>query len=276
MKWTRIQSQGFTLIELLVVGAIIAILVAMILPAVSQVRERSRRITCASNMHHIGVAFALYSEDHQGKYPYSWQPDPGPPPNPGAGNSNNWQSFLCAPSLGGTYLPDDWLSWKPPPYFAIRWKSVFLCPTMVLNLRNQGVDMDYHAPPNEILNHDHWGYCYNAYRSDLTWAASAAPWSTPNLGGCDERAIYEAGAARYAILTDGDAANWNADNDENAFTQGNPNECLIAPVHGDLINVLFLDGHVEGMKTDTPARKTAFNQAWYGGVPVPSNTYATY
>ncbi|HOM26733.1 MAG TPA: type II secretion system protein [bacterium] len=60
------KKRGFTLIELLVVVAIIAILAAMLLPALSKARERARQAVCMSNLKQIWHALWMYTEDHDG------------------------------------------------------------------------------------------------------------------------------------------------------------------------------------------------------------------
>ena len=72
----RFDVRAFTLVELLVVIGIIAVLLAILLPAVSRAREQGRQIVCANNERQIAAAIFMYVNDNQGKLPLIISPYP--------------------------------------------------------------------------------------------------------------------------------------------------------------------------------------------------------
>ena len=69
-------AKGFTLIELLVVIAIIAILAALLLPALALAKEKGRRANCMNNLHQIAVALSAYANDNNDFLPRGVAPNP--------------------------------------------------------------------------------------------------------------------------------------------------------------------------------------------------------
>lgn len=108
---------AFTLVELLVVMAIISILAAMLLPALSSAKEKARSVICLSNMKQIGIALNIYSDDHSDLLiPAEYEP------RNGAGFHEGWPAILYT----AKYLP----GLRSPTYYSVpAGNSVFRCPS---------------------------------------------------------------------------------------------------------------------------------------------------
>ena len=113
----RARMLAFTLIELLVVIAIIAILAAMLLPALAKARMKAQAAVCLSNLKQIGTALRIYSGDNTDKLTY-------------AAVHSGWSDVtwddLNNSNLGGNYDVLDISTWQPPVAKGLK---VLTCPS---------------------------------------------------------------------------------------------------------------------------------------------------
>lgn len=113
-------NQAFTLIELLVVIAIMAILAALLLPALSSAREKGRRAVCLSNVRQIGVAIHLYAPENEGRIPYGPKAPPFANPSnfyPSTGAPTSLLSLQTGDAVGLGLLLQNYLAAQPKVLF---------------------------------------------------------------------------------------------------------------------------------------------------------------
>ena len=116
---------GFTLIELLVVISIIALLIAILLPALQRVRSQARAVVCQTNLKQWGSVLALYTEDNQGRLPEGFGDalwflrgsalSDGDPNKPSVYQDVNTKGIACCPMATRPSDDEDW-----PGFYRLR------------------------------------------------------------------------------------------------------------------------------------------------------------
>ena len=216
LQCTAVKPAGFTLIELLVVIAIIAILAAMLLPALSASRARARAVTCTNQLKQHGITFRMYADDFD-----NWYVGPQP-------TTRTWAAFLreikYIDTNDGKYING---GWRLTPFYG--------CPELhSVATWTQGF----------ISSGDIYGLVYD----DVQWKeinlnsgdSSANGWLDAKYNRLDR--VPNPSIFKYAACTISAKKVPHY-----AFNQMMSGSGHIGLVHNKTANALYLDGHCEAV-----------------------------
>ncbi len=228
---------AFTLIELLVVIAIIALLAAILFPVFGRARENARRSTCQSNLKQIGLGFAQYNQDYDERLP----------PATASGTCDSQ-----APSTWTTAL-SPYVS-KVVTNTATNGTSVYACPSDVTPRTSSGPRSTYSVPLSNNYN-----YIYGPIYNTVTGLSSY-----DGTQGCnvyrgrhlvmvpipaETLLVAERPSADNRLGWSGQSTVQGAGNADN--TQTTSGTTIVAPIHFDGWNYLFVDGHVKWSRPES-------------------------
>jgi prepilin-type processing-associated H-X9-DG protein/prepilin-type N-terminal cleavage/methylation domain-containing protein len=241
------RRRAFTLVELLVVIAVIAILCALIFPAMGAMQRSADMAKCSSNLRMISAAFRNYAQANNGYYPSPRAPQTGGVYTDPNSTGGPWQMEIAEYTTGPLVAKNVYRLKEVPPNANVQY-----CPTYVRFFRGS-----VKAMQDTGLNALGYGMNINmnVNGQDI------------NFGGRINERFKEVGIVRpEAAILIGDSADYHLDcsgvgwktippttRNPDGYSSGAPKR------HGGKANYLYADGHVEALTPDEALPQLKFN-----------------
>ena len=244
VQWSRRKhlSEGFTLIELLVVIAIIAILAAMLLPALQRAKEKGKQISCMNSLRQCGGGFYLFADDNGGYLPPA-DPDTTPPAAwPRA--HFYWQTAVIM-YISGKSLPSS----QNDAYMA-QFDKYFMCPSVKLNQYVVG-QWDWNDWGSANIYNENDIYCgqvKNSYGYNA-WLRCSVSWF-------EKRKLGASQNGPKVMITESSGLVWDGVPGPGASWWSQRAKLR----HSGGLNALFEDGRVEWRKGDQDDPRSAIKE----------------
>jgi prepilin-type N-terminal cleavage/methylation domain-containing protein/prepilin-type processing-associated H-X9-DG protein len=257
------RANGFTLIELLVVIAIIAILAAMLLPALGRAKQKAQAISCMNNLKQLTLGWIMYNGDNSGKIPQNGE----------EGEQDNYPNVVDV-SPGGK-----WVQWCPGDVSNFSLGATNFIQLGVIYPYVNTINI-YHCPADQSVSS---GIFHTPKPRSVSMNCWLNPFQPPQASRSEDAATIFGGTRARIFRKDTDITipgpsmtfvliDENANSIDDGYfadSPGLPNRWINVPStrHGNSSDLSFADGHAEikGWKDSVILSQNAGNNRVSGG-----------